>query len=735
MKPQHKLIAIVLAASFCLTAPSLSRAAVPLSWEVKPGQAAPVAFDRFHGESLQLSAEFVGFSEPPFAPDADVRLWYQTNGMGSAWWSVPASVESNRVSAAWSPELDPGAGRVTLFFGAPSNAYCSAVLRLRGSPGMVPNALPLPVQRLDFAALDVSNAPYYTKAEADAKIVELAPAPGNYETVSNRAMIAATKADATLAEHYSEWTISPATDSWGDPYTMELSSNDPITGYWELLENGSLVAFSTAAGPNATTASFTTMYGQSVSAWRSVQGYQLGSDTNHILAAQKDMPGDYSTVSNRAMTALQSYTESDPAFAWWASGFLDENSNVDFANRAGTADAAGNADHADHAGYAEYAAEAAMALNPASGGEIDTRLAALEEGIPSVALTNETLYVNGRQTNVVVRYANGAVDLGTRKAGTSKGSYSVAEGNAATAIGEYSHAEGYHTTASGEYSHAEGYGTIAKGSNSHAEGCQTRAWGMYSHAGGLQAVTAAAGNGASVQNPHNYAWAWNGNPNISYYHSHGHGTFNISPLGGTDGFWIGETNFTQHVRNIAAAVAPPPTPAAEPRRIAMFVMEVNPWVMLRHTLTNNTSNTIYTGFELKASTNNFAKSASDSVKLQFWSQSHSADTGVEGSDKMRIYMPVGNDPGCDMRSYRRIQNTIDVPNSQLARLVVLVDVSCLVRHTEDGGAWLNEDNADLVWVYMRDTAGGTETYPGTDTKWWHPIAPVRWFRKMPNWAN
>ena len=389
-------------------------AAVPLSWEVKPGQASPVAFDRFHGESLQLSAEFVGFSEPPFAPGADVRLWYQTNGMGSAWWSAPASVESNRVSAVWSPELDPGAERVTLFFGAPSNAYCSAVLRLRGSPGMVPNALPLPVQRLDFAALDVLNAPYYTQAETEEKILALAPAPGNYATVSNIAMtvgaitnleptlssdfdpdynfgyvelnrpikintgiaeyeftveglvidgtnghdiqlgadgegswinmtsddyeyhwmkingahVATTNdtaqvsknltAATTLSESFSEWTISPATDQWGDPYTMELSSNDPITGYWKLMKNGSQVAFSTAAHLNATNASFITMYGQSVSAWRSVQGYQLGNDTNHILAAQKDVPGDYSTVSNRAMSALQSYTETDPNVPSWA---------------------------------------------------------------------------------------------------------------------------------------------------------------------------------------------------------------------------------------------------------------------------------------------------------------------------------------------------------------------------------------------------------------------------------
>ena len=198
-------------------------ASVPLSWEVKPGHASPVAFDRFHGESLHLSAEFVGFSEPPFASGADVRLWYQTNGMGSAWWSVPASVESNRVSAVWSPELDPGAERVTLFFGAPSNAYCSAVLRLRGSPGMVPNALPLPVQRLDYAAIEVANAPYYTKSEADAKIVELAPAPGNYAAVSNAAMSAYVDATNTVLTHVQHNYLPRSWSGFG--YSWQL---DPI---------------------------------------------------------------------------------------------------------------------------------------------------------------------------------------------------------------------------------------------------------------------------------------------------------------------------------------------------------------------------------------------------------------------------------------------------------------------------------------------------------------------------
>ena len=140
MKPYYKPLATALAATLQLAA----LAAVPLAWDVRPGQPAPVTFDRYHGEAIDFSATFRGFGDLPFAPGADIRLWYQTNGMGSAWWSVPATVQSNVLSATWSPALDPGADRVSLFFGAPSNAYAAAVLRLRHSPGFAPGAMPDP---------------------------------------------------------------------------------------------------------------------------------------------------------------------------------------------------------------------------------------------------------------------------------------------------------------------------------------------------------------------------------------------------------------------------------------------------------------------------------------------------------------------------------------------------------------------------------------------------------------
>ena len=89
------------------------------------------------------------------------------------------------------------------------------------------------------------------------------------------------------------------------------------------------------------------------------------------------------------------------------------------------------------------------------------------------------------------KYGDTTIDVG-RKAGTTVGSYSTAEGYNTTASGIVSHAEGQSTTASEDCAHAEGWKTTASGKWSHAEGQDTTASGIYSHAEGFG--TAASGN-------------------------------------------------------------------------------------------------------------------------------------------------------------------------------------------------------------------------------------------------
>ena len=136
---------------------------VPIEWTRRPESTTPANFTAHHGETLEFRCEFRGFGELPFGDGSDVRLYFQTNGMGEAWWSAPATVSSNEVRAVWGPEMDVGASRWVFFFGTPGVVYSSAIVRLVPSPGFAPGILPPPAVFTDAVAAIVTNtvvAPY-----------------------------------------------------------------------------------------------------------------------------------------------------------------------------------------------------------------------------------------------------------------------------------------------------------------------------------------------------------------------------------------------------------------------------------------------------------------------------------------------------------------------------------------------------------------------------------------------
>ena len=183
-----------------------------------------------------------------------------------------------------------------------------------------------------------------------------------------------------------------------------------------------------------------------------------------------------------------------------------------------------------------------------------------------------------------------------RKANTTIGVNSFAEGNETTASGFYSHAEGDKTTASGENSHAEGCSnyvysvyitaesptnediittwkkirngfSVAKGNNSHvegdnslalgedshAEGCKTIASGLYSHAEGYKTIASgscshAEGNETTASGEFSHAEC-NGTT-ASANHSHAEGVGTTASGGGShaEGYkTIASSNY-QHVQ-------------------------------------------------------------------------------------------------------------------------------------------------------------------------------------------
>ena len=164
------ILAIILNSQFAILN---SSAAVPLRWTVETSRTTPAQFEAYHGETLTLEATLQS-SGKPIALSGLVALYWQTNGMGSAYWEASAAVNSNRLSAVWTPEMDIGANVYNCFIGQPGKIYRAAFqLRLRPSPGALPNVLPLPTPVIDFAKVRVLNPPWGSGCGVDTNAVEV----------------------------------------------------------------------------------------------------------------------------------------------------------------------------------------------------------------------------------------------------------------------------------------------------------------------------------------------------------------------------------------------------------------------------------------------------------------------------------------------------------------------------------------------------------------------------------
>lgn len=173
-------------------------AAVPLKWQVETSRLRAASFDAVRGETLALEAEVASYGAPVDLTGRAVAIYWQTNGMGSAWWTAPATGGAGRVSAAFTPAMDPGAPAVNGYIGVAGEIYRAAfTLRFRPGPGAVPNALAPPVQTIDFATVEVTNAPWVTAGEVAAAtnaVLEAARAGGPFVPVEG--------ADGSMIEHW-----------------------------------------------------------------------------------------------------------------------------------------------------------------------------------------------------------------------------------------------------------------------------------------------------------------------------------------------------------------------------------------------------------------------------------------------------------------------------------------------------------------------------------------------------
>ena len=164
------------------------------------------------------------------------------------------------------------------------------------------------------------------------------------------------------------------------------------------------------------------------------------------------------------------------------------------------------------------------------------------------------------------------------------------------------------------------------------------------------------------------------------------------------------------------------------RRYALFLLDLN---------AENGGK--WRSFELKASTNNFARveGGGEAANMVYWGCSDEADGYADGAnpiladrtqDRMRLYW-LTTRKGGDGRAWAKISTTLDLTGANPKKLAVIISPELCFD-----GRWLGEENEEVVWCYARADASGSEKDTNGATIW-HPIEPVRWYRNLPGWAR
>lgn len=194
----------------------------------------------YRGETLEIAARLTDGGRPYAVPaGASAAMLVSTNG--ADWWEWPASVTTGGVvSATWEPRMDSGAAAHRIFLGVSEggtnrNYGANMLLRMLGSPGEAPNALPLPARRIDFALVSVTNAPWATPADIPdvaAMTASVARSATNHaDEVASAVAVAATNqanavgADVAIAAtNYTDAAVASATNG------LRRAETDPV---WE----------------------------------------------------------------------------------------------------------------------------------------------------------------------------------------------------------------------------------------------------------------------------------------------------------------------------------------------------------------------------------------------------------------------------------------------------------------------------------------------------------------------
>ena len=350
--------------------------AAPLKWSCNWPDAKSQTFSLDQGEIATFEPTFrINGGAPTNLPV--VTVWYQTNGMDRAWWHTDGAVfhPTNDVGAATYRFFVDAAGDGGKLYRA------NGTLRMLPSPGFIPNTLTPPVATLDFDHIAVSNAPWPTAADYEAVSKTAMQASRSIDALAAaERRLAVDKAQAVKYlnvhptnsfwlidydnirldynpemstiyedEMYIFWTgnhvapnginynyqlffsmtpdgLEEITSGWqmsvedADGEWEDLTFGPSQSIYAEVLSNVSSLADIEPFGGNDIVLTRHWIGGDvaRVVYDDSMTNFYNKTETEQKIVELAPAPGNYSVVSNKAMTALQSYTETDPTISSWA---------------------------------------------------------------------------------------------------------------------------------------------------------------------------------------------------------------------------------------------------------------------------------------------------------------------------------------------------------------------------------------------------------------------------------
>lgn len=241
-----------------------------LRWPCDLARPAPHRVQIFRGETVRLEALLTLNGAPVEIPaGATATLAWQSRDMGGSWYTAAANIDAERGSvwADFGPDNDAGADEYRAFLRVDSDGACYravAALQILTSPGAVINEIPIPPRVLDFATIEVLNAPYWTKQEADARFASTADA-----TLTPTAF---GPWEYTIPDGFFVSTLAyiPETGQWAFGYSYDASVGGPGGGSFLIPGDGTeleLSGVATVSGVDYT-----------LIATRTVTAYRLGPD-------------------------------------------------------------------------------------------------------------------------------------------------------------------------------------------------------------------------------------------------------------------------------------------------------------------------------------------------------------------------------------------------------------------------------------------------------------------------